>query len=125
MIDDLIISIQYYSDVKNISIKRDENNFNNFKNKIKEEFSSYKIDDNVTINYFKKNENNFTEINDDEEFKNFIEKAPKKHLTLINEKFEKEFTEKHKEQINEIDEIENSSNSDIEKIKLNIEEKGN
>ena len=125
MSDELLISIQYYSDVKNISIKRDENNFNNFKNKIKEEFSSYQIDDNVTINYFKKNENNFTEINDDEEFKNFIEKAPKKHLTLINEKFEKEFTEKHKEQINEIDEIENSSNSDIEKIKINFEEKGN
>ena len=125
MNDELLISIQYYSDVKNISVKKNENNFNNFKNKIKEEFSSYQIDDNVTINYFKKNENNFTEINDDEEFKNFIEKAPKKHLTLINEKFEKEFTEKHKEQINEIDEIENSSNSDIEKIKINFEEKGN
>ena len=125
MNDELLISIQYYSDVKNISIKKNENNFNNFKNKIKEEFSSYKIDDDVTINYFKKNEDNFTEINDDEEFKNFIEKAPKKHLTLINKQFEKEFTEKHKEQINEIDEIENSSNSDIEKIKLNIEEKGN
>ena len=125
MSDDLLISIQYYSDVKNIYIKRDENNFNNFKNKIKEEFSSYKIDDNVTINYFKKNEDNFTEINDDEEFKNFIEKAPKKHLTLINKQFENEFTENHKEQINEIDGIENSSNSDIEKIKLNIEEKGN
>ena len=125
MSDDLLISIQYYSDVKNISIKRNENNFKNFKNKIKEEFSSYKIDDDVTINYFKKNENNFTEINDDEEFKNFIEKAPKKHLTLINKQFENDFTEKHKEQINEIDEIENSSNSDIEKIKLNIEEKGN
>ena len=125
MSDELLISIQYYSDVKNISVKKNENNFKNFKNKIKEEFSSYKIDDNVTINYFKKNENNFTEINDDEEFKNFIEKAPKKHLTLINEKFEKEFTEKHKEQINEIDEIENSSNSDIEKIKINFEEKGN
>ena len=125
MNDELLISIQYYSDVKNISIKKNENNFNNFKNKIKEEFSSYKIDDDVTINYFKKNEDNFTEINDDEEFKNFIEKAPKKHLTLINEKFEKEFTEKHKEQINEIDEIENSSNSDIEKIKINFEEKGN
>jgi hypothetical protein len=125
MSDELLISIQYYSDVKNISVKKNENNFKNFKNKIKEEFSSYKIDDDVTINYFKKNEDNFTEINDDEEFKNFIEKAPKKHLTLINKQFEKEFTEKHKEQINEIDEIENSSNSDIEKIKLNIEEKGN
>ena len=125
MSDDLLISIQYYSDVKNISIKRNENDFKNFKNKIKEEFSSYKIDDNVTINYFKKNENNFTEINDDEDFKNFIEKAPKKHLTLIDKQFEKEFTEKHKEQINEIDEIENTSNSDIEKIKINIEEKGN
>ena len=125
MSDELLISIQYYSDVKNISVKKNENNFNNFKNKIKEEFSSYKIDDDVTINYFKKNEDNFTEINDDEEFKNFIEKAPKKHLTLINKQFEKEFTEKHKEQINEIDEIENSSNSDIEKIKINFEEKGN
>ena len=125
MNDELLISIQYYSDVKNISVKKNENNFNNFKNKIKEEFSSYKIDDDVTINYFKKNEDNFTEINDDEEFKNFIEKASKKHLTLINKQFEKEFTEKHKEQINEIDEIENSSNSDIEKIKSNIEEKGN
>jgi len=125
MIDELIISIQYYSDVKNISVKRNENNFKNFKNKIKEEFSSYKIDDNVTINYFKKNENNFTKIDNDEELKNFIEKAPKKHLTLINEKFEKEFTEKHKEQINEIDEIENNATSDIENIKINIEEKGN
>ena len=125
MSDELLISIQYYSDVKNISLKRNENNFNNFKNKIKEEFSSYKIDDDVTINYFKKNENNFTEINDDEDFKNFIEKAPKKHLTLINKQFENDFTENHKEQINEIDEIENSSNSDIEKIKINFEEKGN
>ena len=125
MNDELLISIQYYSDVKNISIKRNENNFKNFKNKIKEEFSSYKIDDDVTINYFKKNEDNFTEINGDEEFKNFIEKAPKKHLTLINKQFENDFTENHKEQINEIDEIENSSNSDIEKIKINFEEKGN
>ena len=125
MNDELLISIQYYSDVKNISVKKNENNFKNFKNKIKEEFSSYKIDDDVTINYFKKNEDNFTEINGDEEFKNFIEKAPKKHLTLINKQFENDFTEKHKEQINEIDEIENSSNSDIEKIKINFEEKGN
>ena len=125
MSDELLISIQYYSDVKNISVKKNENNFKNFKNKIKEEFSSYQIDDNVTINYFKKNEDNFTEINGDEEFKNFIEKAPKKHLTLINKQFENDFTENHKEQINEIDEIENSSNSDIEKIKINFEEKGN
>ena len=125
MIDELIISIQYYSDVKNISIKRNENNFENFKKKIKEEFSSYKIEDNVTINYFKKNENNFTEIDDDEELKNFIEKAPKKHLTLINKTFEDKIKEEHKEQINEIDEIENNATSDIENIKINIEEKGN
>ena len=124
MIDELIISIQYYSDVKNISVKRNENDFNNFKNKIKEEFSSYKIDDNVTINYFKKNENNFTEIKDVEELKNFIEKAPIKHLTLINQTFEDKIEEEHKEQINEIDEIENSAIFDIEKIKINIEEKG-
>jgi hypothetical protein len=124
MIDDLIISIQYYSDVKNISVKRNENDFNNFKNKIKEEFSSYKIDDNVTINYFKKNENNFTEIDNDEELKNFIEKAPKKHLTLINKTFEDKIKEEHKEQINEINEIENNATSDIENIKINIEEKG-
>ena len=124
MIDDLIISIQYYSDVKNISVKRNENDFNNFKKKIKEEFSSYKIDDNVTINYFKKNENNFTEIDNDEELKNFIEKAPKKHLTLINKTFEDKIKEEHKEQINEINEIENNATSDIENIKINIEEKG-
>jgi len=124
MIDDLIISIQYYSDVKNISVKRNEINFKNFKNKIKEEFSSYKIDDNVTINYFKKNENNFTEIGNDEELKNFIEKAPKKHLTLINKTFEDKIKEEHKEQINEINEIENNATSDIENIKINIEEKG-
>ena len=125
MIDDLIISIQYYSDVKNISVKRNENNFKNFKNKIKEEFSSYQIDDNVTINYFKKNENNFTEIKDDEELKNFIEKAPLKHLTLIDKTFEDKIKEEHKEQINEINEIENNATSDIENIKINIEEKGN
>ena len=125
MIDDLIISIQYYSDVKNISVKRNENDFKNFKNKIKEEFSSYKIDDNVTINYFKKNENNFTEIKDDEELKNFIEKAPLKHLTLIDKTFEDKIKEEHKEQINEIYEIENNTISDIEKIKINIEEKRN
>ena len=124
MIDELMISIQYYSDVKNISIKRNENDFKNFKNKIKEEFSSYKIEDNVTINYFKKNENNFTEIKDIEELNNFIEKAPKKHLTLINKTFEDKIKEEHKEQINEIDEIENSAISDIENIKINIEEKG-
>ena len=124
MIDDLIISIQYYSDVKNISIKRNENDFKNFKNKIKEEFSSYKIEDNVTINYFKKNENNFTKIDNDEELKNFIEKAPKKHLTLINKTFEDKIKEEHKEQINEINEIENNATSDIENIKINIEEKG-
>jgi len=124
MIDDLIISIQYYSDVKNISVKRNEIDFKNFKNKIKEEFSSYKIDDNVTINYFKKNENNFTEIGNDEELKNFIEKAPKKHLTLINKTFEDKIKEEHKEQINEINEIENNATSDIENIKINIEEKG-
>ncbi len=124
MIDDLIISIQYYSDVKNISVKRNENDFKNFKNKIKEEFSSYKIEDNVTINYFKKNENNFTEIKDDEELKNFIEKAPLKHLTLIDKTFEDKIKEEHKEQINEIDEIENNATSDIENIKINIEEKG-
>ena len=125
MIDELIISIQYYSDVKNISIKRNENDFNNFKNKIKEEFSSYKIDDNVTINYFKKNENNFTKIDNDEELKNFIEKAPIKHLTLIDKTFEDKIKEEHKEQINEINEIENNATSDIENIKINIEEKGN
>ncbi len=124
MIDDLIISIQYYSDVKNISVKRNENDFKNFKNKIKEEFSSYKIEDNVTINYFKKNENNFTEIKDDEELKNFIEKAPLKHLTLIDKTFEDKIKEEHKEQINEINEIENNATSDIENIKINIEEKG-
>ena len=124
MIDELIISIQYYSDVKNISIKRNENDFKNFKNKIKEEFSSYKIEDNVTINYFKKNENNFTKIDNDEELKNFIEKAPKKHLTLIDKTFEDKIKEENKEQINEIDEIENSAISDIENIKINIEEKG-
>ena len=125
MIDELIISIQNYSDVKNISVKRNENDFKNFKNKIKEEFSSYKIDDNVTINYFKKNEYNFTKIDGDEELKFFIEKAPIKHLTLINKTFEDKFKEEHKEQINEIYEIENSAISDIEKIKINIEEKRN
>ena len=125
MIDELIISIQYYSDVKNISVKRNENDFKNFKKKIKEEFSSYEIEDNVTINYFKKNENNFTEIDDDEELKNFTEKAPIKHLTLIDKTFEDKIKEENKEQINEIDEIENSAISDIENIKINIEEKGN
>ena len=125
MSDELLISIQYYSDVKNISVKRNENDFKNFKNKIKEEFSSYKIEDNVTINYFKKNENNFTEIKDVEELKNFIEKAPKKHLTLIDKTFEDKIKEENKEQINEIDEIENSAISDIENIKINIEKKGN
>ena len=127
MSDEVKILIQYYNEIKQISVNKSENiDIEKFKNKIKEEFSSFVIDyNNVTINYFKRGENKYTIINDNDELKNFIEKAPKKHLTLVNKEFEQKFLEDNKEQVNEIDQIEESILPELEEVKNKMEESGN
>jgi len=127
MSDEVNIAIQYYNEIKQISVlKSDKIDIENFKNKIKDEFSSFVIDyNNVTINYFKRNENKYTIINDNDELKNFIEKAPKKHLTLINKEFEEKFLNDNKEHVKEIDDIEDSINPELKDVKSKMEESGN
>ena len=124
MSDEVLIAIQYYNEIKQISVNKSDNILENFKNKIKEEFSSFVIDDNVTINYFKRNENKYTIIDSDEELKNFIEKAPKKHLTLINKEFEEKFLQDNKDQVNEIDQIEESIEPELNEAKNKMIESG-
>ena len=124
MSDEVLIAIQYYNEIKQISVNKSDNILENFKNKIKEEFSSFVIDDNVTINYFKRNENKYTIIDSDEELKNFIEKAPKKHLTLINKEFEEKFLQDNKDQVKEIDQIEESIESELEEVKNKMIDSG-
>ena len=124
MSDEVLIAIQYYNEIKQISVNKKDNILENFKNKIKEEFSSFVIDDNVTINYFKRNENKYTIIDSNEELKNFIEKAPKKHLTLINKEFEEKFLQDNKDQVNEIDQIEESIQPELDEVKNKMIESG-
>ncbi len=61
-------------------------------NKIKEEFSSFK-------------------------FKQFVEKASKKHLTLLNNLNEEKFLNDYKDEVNKINVIEKNIESDLEEFK--------
>ena len=69
-------------------------------NKIKEEFSSFK-------------------------FKQFVEKAPKKHLTLLNNLNEEKFLNDYKDEVNKINVIEKNIESDLEEFKKKMEDNGN
>jgi hypothetical protein len=122
---DVKINIQYYYENKEIVVLKGENfTFEDLNKRIKEEFSSFDLENKITINYFKKDENQYSEIKNNEDLKDFIEKAPKKHLTLINEQFEKKFLDENQELIIEIDKIEKDIEPEINNIKHNILENG-
>ena len=118
MSDEVLISIQYYNEIKQFFVRKNDNfDLKNFINKIKEEFSSFEFDNNVTINYFKRNQNDYTIINNNEELKQFIEKAPKKHLTLLNKLIEDKILKDNKDEVNKINEIEKKTETDLEEVK--------
>jgi len=125
MKNEVIINIQYYCENKEIVVLKDENfTYENLNKKIKEEFSSFDLENNFTINYFKKDENQYSVIKNNEDLQYFIEKAPKKHLTLINQQFEKKFLEENQVLINEIDKIEDEIKPEIDDIKKNVLKNG-
>ena len=125
MSDEVPILIQYYNETKQFFIRKNDNlTIENFINKIKEEFSSFEIDNNITINYFKRNQNDYTTINNNEELKEFIEKAPKKHLTLLNKLIEEKILKENIDEINKVNEIEKKTETKLEEVKIKMEDDG-
>ena len=125
MSDEVLISIQYYNEIKQFFVQKNDNfDLKNFINKIKEEFSSFEFDNNVTINYFKRNQNDYTIINNNEELKQFIEKAPKKHLTLLNKLIEDKILKDNKDEVNKINEIEKKTETELEDVKKKMDDNG-